>query len=153
MSGFDPIALPMILGFAQQVGSQINDRRTTKANRAAATSQADFQIQQIRRTQEIEEQRRRERLRQALATQRSRFGGQGISAQGGSAAALLEGLSKSIDSESRNAQSLAGFRIAAINNRLAESRRRNLLEASGVRNRLAFDLLRKSIPAVRSLIG
>lgn len=152
MSGFETTALPMILGFAQQIGSQVNARRAAKANQAAAANQANFQIQQIRKSEEIEERRRRERLRQALATQRARFGGQGISAGGGSAGALLDGLSKKAGSQSREAQTLAGFRIANINTRLTESRRRNLLEASSARNRLAFNLLEKSIPSVVSLI-
>ena len=78
----------------------------TLAGAAVSASQADraaqmqieaqnreyaMRAQQMKLRHEIEERRRKQDLKEALAARRARFGGAGVGAAGGSAAALLAG--------------------------------------------------------------
>ena len=67
-------ALQLGLDAAQQNSAQAQAKAETRA-----------QVMQIQQTQEIAAGQRRDQLRRALATQRARFGAQGIAAGGGSA--------------------------------------------------------------------
>ena len=109
---------------------------------AAAEADAQYRTEQIRQAQRVEERQRRDRLRRALATQRSRFGAQGVGA-GGSAQAVLAGLAAEADQENADTRALASSRINRTDDQLAWSRRRNLLEASRPANRMAFGLLQQ----------
>ena len=71
-----------------------------QANRAAARQiearnrEYAMQAQQTKLQHETEERRRRQGLKEALATRRARFGSAGIGAGAGSAAALIAGLQR-----------------------------------------------------------
>ena len=118
----------------------VQQRQQAKAQNAASAAQAQSQIQQIQRRQEIRGRQRREQLKRLLATQRARFASRGVG-RGGSARAVLDGLAKETDQDIADERSLNAFPIGRINEALDQRRRRNLLEASTTRRRLAFDLL------------
>ncbi len=145
MANFAAIAIPAVLGLAQQ-------QRGQKASMAAANAQAKARTEQMKRTQEIEDRRRQERLRQALASQRARYGAAGTGGTGGSADALLAGLSAKADRETQDSRELLDMRINAINDRLARQRNRGLLEARNSRVNAVFDLFTKKLPT-RSLLS
>jgi hypothetical protein len=119
-----------------------------KSNQAAAQeADARGQTEQIRQTQQIEARQRRDRLRRTMATQRARFGAQGLAA-GGSSQAVLAGLAAEAEQQSADSRTLAASRINRINNQLAWSQRTNLLEASRPENRMAFGLLQNGFRKV-----
>ena len=118
----------------------IQARQQAKAQNAVAAAQAQSQVQQIQRRQEIRDRQRREQLKRTLATQRARFASRGVG-RGGSAQAVLDGLAKETDQVIAEERSLNAFPIGRINEALDKRRRSNLLEASDIRRRLAFDLL------------
>ena len=122
----------------------IQQRQQARAQNAAAAAAAQSQTQQIRRAQEIRERQRREQLRRALASQRASFGAQGIG-RGGSADAVLKGLSDDTERRIGDQRSLNDLRIGNINFALEQRRRRNLLELSSTPNRAAFNLLGKGL--------
>ena len=70
----------------------------SQANRAAQTQiearnrEYEMRARQTKLRHEIEERRRKQDLKEALAARRARYGGAGVSAGAGSAAALLAGL-------------------------------------------------------------
>lgn len=130
-------ALQLGLDAAQQSSAQAQAKAETRA-----------QVMQIQQTQEIAARQRRDQLRRALATQRARFGAQGIAAAGGSAEAALGGLEAEAAREDADAQSLAELRIGRLNDQLDWQRRRNLLEASSPRYRTAFSLVQRSLRSV-----
>jgi len=129
---------------------QIQARQQAKAQNAAAQSAASSQTQQIGRAQEIREQQRRDLLGRNLATQRARFASRGI-AGGGSVDALLRGLSKETDQAIADDRFSSDLRIGNINNAFDNTRRRNLLELSGSRQRTAFNLLGKGLNGLNLL--
>lgn len=122
----------------------IQQRQQARVQNAAAAAAAQSQTQQIRRAQEIRERQRREQLRRALASQRASFGAQGIG-RGGSADAVLKGLSEETEKRIGDERSLNDLRIGGINFTLEQRRRRNLLDLSSARNRAAFNLLGKGL--------
>lgn len=95
-------------------------------NRQLATQQA-LQERQIAATRQIEERRRKEQLRLNKAAHRARFGGLGISASGGSAAAVLQGLSTRSDLDRQDRDRLSSLRLQGLRQNFAFQRRRNLL--------------------------
>ena len=135
MGGVLPTAAMSVL----QVGLEAAQKGNQVAAQEAA---ARGRTEQIRQTQQIDERQRRDRLRRALATQRARFGAQGIGA-GGSSRAVFAGLAAEAEQENADSRALASTRIGQIDDQLAWSRKRNLLEASRPGNRMAFGLLQQ----------
>ena len=135
MGGVLPTAAMSVL----QMGLEAEQARNQMA---AQEANARAQTEQIRQNQIIEERKRRDHLRRALATQRARFGAQSIGS-GGSSQALLAGLAAEAEQENAESRAQASSRISQINDQLAWSRRKNLLEASRPGNRMAFGLLQQ----------
>lgn len=145
---------PTIVMTALQTGSQlIQARSQARAQNAAAASAAQFQRQQVQQSQAIRERERRERLRRALASQRAEFGARGIGAgAGGSADAVLKGLSKDTERAIRDDRGRLDLSLGAIDRQLELRRRRNLLELSDLRRRSAFGVLQRGAGTLMSLL-
>lgn len=118
--------------------------KENKAAQGAREDQARFQAEKIRQTQMIETEKRKKAVRDALATQRARFGAQGVSV-GGSADAVLSGLAKAAADQERQARDLDRLRIREIENQSGWLGRRNLLEQSESTTRAAFSLAQKGL--------
>lgn len=124
----------------------IQAKQQAKAQNVAADAAAQSQNLQIQRQQEIRERQRRDLLKRTLASQRAGFAARGIGG-GGSANAVLQGLEKDTENTIAEERSLNAFPIDRINTSLSQTRRRNLLEASDIRRRGAFNLLGKGLNA------
>jgi hypothetical protein len=118
---------------------------------AAAESAAQFQRQQAQQAQLIRERERRERLRRVLASQRAQFGAHGVGA-GGSADAVLKGLTNDTKRGIRDGRNRLGLSLDAIDRQLEQQRRRNLLELSDIRRRSAFGVLQQGLGGFTSLL-
>ncbi|HEC91308.1 MAG TPA: hypothetical protein ENI55_06545 [Alphaproteobacteria bacterium] len=152
MAGFNPMIALSVLQAGQGLIKSARAAGAYKNANAALAGRRQAELRQRRQMQEIDARSRRERLRQAMAAQRARFGAQGVSASSGSAGAVLRGLSERSNRAGQDANKLEAFRVGGINERYNMQRRRNLLEASGARKRLAFDLLRqgmRTIPLIK----
>jgi hypothetical protein len=141
MGGMLPTAAMSVVQFGM-------DRAQQNAARAEAKADARAQTRQVQQTQEIQSRERRDQLRRALATQRARFGAQGIAAGGGSAEAALAGLQAEAARDEQDAASLGNLRIDRINEQFGQQRRRNLLDASQARYRSAFSLMQRNLRSV-----
>jgi hypothetical protein len=124
------------------------DAAQQNSAQAEAKAEARAQERQIQQTREMAARQRRDQLRRALATQRARFGAQGIAAGGGSAEAAIGGLEAEAAREEADAQNLSELRIGRLNDQLDWQRRRNLLDASSSRYRTAFSLVQRSLRSV-----
>jgi len=124
------------------------DMAQQNASQAEAKADARAQTQQIQQQQEVQSRERRDQLRRALATQRARFGAQGIAAGGGSVEAALGGLEAEAARDEQDAASVGTMRITRINDELDSQQRRNLLDASSTRYRSAFSLMQRSLRSV-----
>ena len=118
------------------------EKSQEKAKKDAESANANAQSAQIRYAQQLEQSDRRDKLRRAIATQRARFGAQGLSSSG-SAAAVLSGLAAEADQDAAASENLASLRLDSLNQQAEQ--RRNLLDASSPRNRLAFSLLQRGL--------
>jgi len=148
---------PTIAMTALQTGLQlVQAKQQARTDNAAAASAAQFQRQQAEQAQAIRERDRRERLRRALASQRARFGAQGIGGGigigGGSAEAVLTGLANDTERAIRDERERLGLSFQALERDLAERRRRNLLELSSARRRLAFGAVERGLGGFTSLL-
>ena len=141
MGGMLPTAAMTAVQFGMDMAQQ-------KAAQAEAKVDARAQTQQVQQQQEIQSRERRDQLRRALATQRARFGAQGIAAGGGSAEAALGGLEAEAARDEQDAASVGSMRISRIDDELSSQRRRNLLDASSSRYRSAFSLMQRSLRSV-----
>jgi hypothetical protein len=137
--------LPSAAMTALQMGM---DMAQQKQAQSQAKAEARAQTQQIQQTQEINARQRQEQLRRALATQRARFGAQGIAAGSGSADAALAGLQAEAAREDADSRSLTDLRIGKLSDQLDWQRRRNLLEASSSQYRSAFSLVQRGLRSV-----
>jgi hypothetical protein len=141
MGGMLPSAAMSVL----QVGM---DRAQQSAASAQAKAEARSQTQQIQQSEEIAARQRRDQLRRALATQRARFGAQGIAPSTGSAEAALSGMQAEAEREDAESRATSGLRIGRLNEQVDWQRRRNLLDASSPGYRSAFSLMQRGIRSV-----
>lgn len=146
MGGMLPTAAMSVL----QMGI---DAAQQSAAQEQAKAEAKSQAQQIQESQKIASQQRRDELRRALATQRARFGAQGLAAGGGSVDATLSGLQAEADREEADAQQLASSRIDQLSEQLGWQRRRSLLNASASRYRTSLSLMQRSLRSYSLLDG
>ena len=137
MAGFVPSAAMAALQMGVSMAQQ-------KASYAAQKGEAKARAAQIQQAQDIDARDRQERLRRALATQRARFGAQGLSASS-SADAVQEGLAAEANREAVEANALAQTRIQQLGSELASAQRKNLLTATQPYNRLAFSALQRNL--------
>ncbi|MBL8668916.1 MAG: hypothetical protein JNM48_15780 [Rhodospirillales bacterium] len=141
--------LPTAAMTAVQLGMESAQRDTA---RDQAKAEARAQTLQVQQTQAVQSRERAEQLRRALATQRARFGAQGLSAGSGSAAAALGGLAAESERQDQDASSLAALRASRIGDDLEWQQRRSLLDASSSRYRSAFSLMQQGLRSA-SLLG
>lgn len=104
MGGVLPSAAMSVL----QMGFEAEQAR---GQTAAQEANARAQTEQIRQNQIIEDRNRGDRLRRALATQRARFGAQGIGS-GGSSQAVLAGLAAEAEQEHADSRAQTSSRIS-----------------------------------------
>ncbi|NQV46547.1 MAG: hypothetical protein HQ504_02070 [Rhodospirillaceae bacterium] len=120
MGGFETVAMA-----ALQVASS---HQQSKARQRAITANQQSQTQQIKQAQAIRERDQRDQLRRGLASRRARFGAQGLAANGGSAAALLNGLAEEAETSIRDRRGLDELRLGSIAGTSSQKRRANLLD-------------------------
>lgn len=142
MGGMLPTAALSAVQFGMDMAQQKNSQSEAKAD-------AQAQTQQIQQQQEVQLRERREQLRRAMATQRARFGAQGLaSGAAGSTESTLSGLEGEAARDEQDASSLSSLRIDRINDDLEYQQRRSLLDASSTRYRSAFSLMQQSLRSV-----
>ena len=134
--------LPTLATTALQTGLEMAQQ---KAANAAAKADAQSQQQQIEQTQAINDRQRRDQLRRALATQRARYGAQGIATGSGSSEAALSGFQAEVDRAEANSQALSSLRIDRLSDQLDWRSQRSLLSASAPAYRGAFSLFQRSL--------
>jgi len=117
----------------------------------ARDASARSKIKQIQQSQQLDERRRREQLKHALAARRARFGAQGISTSG-SADAVLAGLAMEAERQDAEERAVANTRINLIKDQSSFSKRRSLLDSYGALTQTAFSLIQRQ-PSRNSLIG
>jgi hypothetical protein len=116
------------------------------AQQAARQDSSDINRERDRQIREIqaqnEEQRRRQQqaLRRRLAAQRARAGAAGVGV-GGSAQAVLRGLTEEVEADQEASDTAAARRIADLRRRAGQQRERNLLELVGGATRSTLGLL------------
>lgn len=151
MGSFVPAAAMSVL----QLGAQSAQRnlqieqqnQQAEFARAAGEAEARGQIEQIQQSTQASERQRQEAIRRALATQRARYGAQGIGA-GGSADAVLAGMAVEAQRDTQEARKVAQLRINQIREQTAWQNTRNLLDASQFANRSAFNLVQQGLRTV-----
>lgn len=90
---------------------------------------------QIAAQSEINEQNRRAALKRAVARQRARFGGSGISQGSGSSEAVLLGMFDETEDELAQREQLDNLRKGALDQRLAQGNSLNVLQYEQLRQR------------------
>lgn len=123
----------------------LQSSQQNKATMSADAAQQRADIQQRRYQLQIQERDKRDRLKRAVSTQRSRFGAQGLNPASGSAAALIEGLRKDTEKSISNQRSMETMRINNLidnsqhraNNSLLEYRNKQINKGL----KLSFNLL------------
>ncbi len=139
MGGFEPASAAM---FALDM---INQQRQARARERGVQAQAGADITTLRHQQEIRARQRNEALKRAQATQRARFGAQGIGA-GGSAQAVLDGLGAASARDAADETESLAARVADINANVRNLKRRNLLEGRNMVTDRIFGEIRKRLP-------
>ena len=127
--------------------SAAKEKAEQKSANKAATSQTEYENSRIRRAQEIEERKKKEQLKSKQASRRASFGARGISSTGGSAEAVLSGLTKTIDDElAINAQN-SDHKIDMNNATLKDLKSKNLLALSAPFERIIYGKLKSKLPS------
>jgi hypothetical protein len=145
MGGMVPGAAMSVLQMGMDVAQQ-------GAAASQAKSEARAQARQLQQADEIATRERQDQLRRALATQRARFGAQGILSDAGSAQAALGGLQAEADRQDAEARATSSLRLDRLDDQLDWQRRRSLLDASSPTYRSTFSLVQRGLRSV-SLLG
>ena len=111
-----------------------NERREIKAER-------DRRIAEIRTGDAAAEEERRAALRRLLASERARAGAAGVGGAGGSAQAVLRGLTEESERERTAREGASAQRIRELRDRARGERRRNLLDLTEQLTRGGLGLL------------
>jgi hypothetical protein len=106
----------------------VQSGQQAKAQQNASLAQQRADIQQRQYQLQIQERDKRARLKRVQATQRARFGAQGLNPAGGSAAALLAGLRKDTEKSIAEQRSIENMRINRLSEKTQAKARINLLE-------------------------
>ena len=106
----------------------VQSSQQAKAQQSAAIAQQRADIQQRHYQLQIQERQKRDRLKRAQATQRSRFGAQGLDPAAGSAAALLDGLRKETEQSIADQRGMENMRINQLADQSRRKKKINLLE-------------------------
>lgn len=102
---------------------QAEDLRRTQEN-------ASLERAKIQSDREADDRKRKDALRRAVARQRTQFGGQGISTEGGSGQAILLGLFDENEDQRVERDRLDTLKLNALDQNIAQQKRLNVLQAS-----------------------
>lgn len=116
------LALQQLQAQQQLNQQQLEQDAALERERIAAQAQAD-------------EQDRQRALRRAVARQRAQFGSRGVSAEGGSAQAILLGLFDESEEELAQRERLDGLRTSALDQDLAQRSSLNVLQRTQLQQR------------------
>lgn len=148
MGGFLPTAAMSVLQLgvetAQQRKKLEQQKKQAELARTAQEAQARSQIAQIRQEQQAEQGERRDALRRALATQRARFGAQGLGG-GRSSDAVLAGLAAEAAREDEAAREQAKLRVGRIKEDLGYRNRKSLLDTAQYGTQATFGLIQQGL--------
>jgi len=138
---------------ALQMGMEyLSNSQNAKTSNRVAQAKADAQTASIKRATEIEERRKREALKRITATQRARFGAQGVGGRGGSADSVLGGFARNYENDIADSRLLADGQIRGLQSTVGATQRANLLDASTATRRFVYSALKKKIPQLKSLL-
>ncbi len=128
------------VGAAKEVAGAAQTSRRMQADSEAQTNAVAQQLQQQARAAEIEDRRRQEQLRRERSQRLARFGAQGVAGGGGSADAVLAGLTA--ESTRQGAENANQRRLAMSGSMLdlADRNRLNLLRAAEARESAALGI-------------
>ena len=121
MTGMEPA---MIMAAAQTAKGVMDNRLQAKAVKAERNQAAA----RIKAARAIEDRKQKEALKSAQAKARARFGARGLSAAGGSAAALLRGLEQESATLAGDGRTGDNLKLGEIDADYRLKKRRNLLE-------------------------
>jgi hypothetical protein len=121
-----------------------------KLDRQQAAVEAGAEAAHLQQAQAVQDSERQERLRRALATQRARFGAQGV-AEGGSSAAALAGLAAEADREGEAQSQDTARKLQRLNQQLSFGQRRSLLDQTYPRYQKALSVVRQGMSGVSLL--
>jgi hypothetical protein len=147
MGGF---ATSAALSAMQYAVDSSQRKAEAKLERQQSQAEAQSQAAQIEQAKAIDQQDRQERLRRSLATQRARFGAQGI-AGGGSSEAALVGLAAEADREAEQDDKVSALKMQRVDQQLSYGRSRSLLDETYPRYRTALSAVRQGLSGVSLL--
>ena len=139
-----------VLAAKEIAGAAQADRRA-RAEAEAQTGAVAQQLQQQALAAEIEERRRREQLKRERAQRLARFGAQGVSSGGGSADAVLGGLSAESTRQGAEAMRQRSLAMSSSLLDLADRNRLTLLRAAEAREKAAFGFAGAGLGLARGL--
>jgi hypothetical protein len=141
MGGFEPASAAM---FALNM---IKQNQQAKAQERSARVSGDREISRLRQEQAVRDRQRRDQLKRVQATQRARFGAQGVG-RSGSADAVLDGLGAATARNIADDSSAVASRITDINTGVQNIRRRNLLQRRNMVTDRIFGEIRNRLPTI-----
>ena len=125
------------LALQQLQARQAEEERQQAQDAALSRAQISAQAQEA-------ERQRRSALKRAVARQRARFGGSGVSSNGGSSEAVLLGLFEESDAERAQRERLDNLRFGAIDQNLEQQQSLNVLQREQLRERQKLNNLSSS---------
>lgn len=139
------------LGAAKEIAGAAQADRRARAESEAQNAAVAHQLQQQALAAGIEERRRREQLARERAQRLARFGAQGVASGGGSADAVLGGLSAESTRQGSEAMRQRSLAMSSSLLDLADRNRITLLRAAEARERAALGLADAGLGLARGL--
>jgi len=138
MAGVDPITIAIM------AASAVEAKSAQSQAASSARRQQEIQNQQIKLQRDAAERKRKAALKKDLATSRARFGSSGVSSTGGSADAVLEGLTKKYNDNELDLAAMDNLSWQSAN----ESRNASLLAQDSSSMQSNLSLLKSVAPLI-----
>lgn len=135
MADFATQALPVALQSIQMAQDLSFQKAGMEAEQSYGDAVAQGQLDALRATREVNQKQRQRDLEKALATKRANFAGMGMAVDGGSARAVLEGISEEARRDDAAEKQMTDLRASEISTRQTARARSNLLAYSANRDR------------------
>ncbi|PHS78122.1 MAG: hypothetical protein COB59_08665 [Rhodospirillaceae bacterium] len=138
MGTIDPITLAIM------AASAVEAKGAQSKAASSARRQQEIQNQQLKIQRDAEERKRKAALKKDLAASRARFGSSGVGSTGGSADAVLEGLTKKYNDNEVDLAAMDNLSWQSAN----ESRNASLLSQDSAAFQSNLSLLKKVAPLI-----
>jgi len=143
MAAMTPLLMTYAMSEASNQQAQNNLAASHALEEAQSKEQAALEKTVLRNSVAADEKNRKAALRRAVASQKAKFGSQGVSSSGGSSEAVLLGIIEDSEDDQQESDNVSSLKLAAIDQDLNQEKALNVLQRTQLEERNNLSLFSK----------